>query len=559
MALYKWERSSILYKETYTEKHYGMNTIALTSNNGDTFVYTNYDNKPELDAETGLYTIEEADFNVGIFGLSRVTNSILVFGGPVQFSIEPGSGNTYYLRTKIGEGRTTGRTYSATPAKGVFVDYVYSADPDTYPNGGTSENYWYSGRTELSPPVLSVPQIAMQGNQITVSWSAVDGADGYILERKANTDSDWTQVYSGANLTFSETVGTWTSVQYRVKAGVSGTYGDYTTSASVPVVSASALVISGSDGNLGTLVNDVSYTVSSDGTTALMVIENINGVTTKYYTAINGATNTIPVMDIPTGSGTIKIIAYAVLDSGVVTVTRSWTYSKTAPTFANAGSTAQLQQNGKNVFPLTLLECVRGIENLAPGGYGPGQYQPSLAENIDTLDRTGLYLVLPTITEGTLPPSVLGNSMLLHLSYDNTPSSYQYYYPLGITSGDHFKGCVLMRTIENGSIGPWEWINSPMQLGIEYQTIERYNGNPVYTKAVSLGTVSGGGTKSVEHGVTDLEACIECNGFAGHQNLVGNKYVNSITVGASVIELVTDSNFPSQAVVAIMKYTKTTD
>lgn len=213
------------------------------------------------------------------------------------------------------------------------------------------------------PAAMNVPQLAMQGNQIAVSWSAVDGADGYILERKANTDSDWTQVYSGANTSFEETVGTWTSVQYRVKAGVSGTYGDYTTSASVSVVSASAVVISGTDGDLGTLVNDVSYTVSSDGSTELTVTETINGTETRTFTATNGGTNKIPVVDLPTDYGTIKITASTNPGSGVVTVTREWTYTKAAITFPNAGSVAQLTQQGANIWPKTLAECVR-----LPGG-----------------------------------------------------------------------------------------------------------------------------------------------------------------------------------------------
>lgn len=210
-----------------------------------------------------------------------------------------------------------------------------------------------------APSTLTVPLIAMQGNQITVSWTAVDGADGYILERKANTDSDWTQVYSGANTSFEETVGTWTSVQYRVKAGVSGTYGDYTTSASVPVVSASAVVISGTDGDLGTLVNDVSYTVSSDGSTELTVVETINGTETRTFTATNGATNKIPVVDLPTGYGTISITASTNPGSGVVSVTRNWTYSKEAITFPDAGGVADLIQNGQTIWAKTIAEAVR--------------------------------------------------------------------------------------------------------------------------------------------------------------------------------------------------------
>lgn len=216
--------------------------------------------------------------------------------------------------------------------------------------------------TIIAPPIppsaLTVPQMAMQGNQLSVSWSAVDGADGYILERNAD-NGGWTQVYSGANTSFEETVGTWTSVQYRVKAGVSGTYGDYTTSASVPVVSASAVVISGADGDLGTLVNDVTYTVSSDGTNPLTVVETINGTETRTFTATNGATNKIPVVDLPTGYGTIKITASTNPGSGVVTVTREWTYTKAAITFPDAGSVADLTQQGKTIWAKTIAEAVR--------------------------------------------------------------------------------------------------------------------------------------------------------------------------------------------------------
>lgn len=216
-----------------------------------------------------------------------------------------------------------------------------------------------------SPTALTVPIQAMQGNQISVSWSAVDGADGYILERKADTDADWVQVYSGANTSFEETVGTWTSVQYRVKSLANGKYGDYTTSTSVSVVPLSALVISGSDGSLGTLTNDVQYMVSSSGTSALTVTETINGVNTQTYTATNGADNKISVVDLPTGTGTIKITASTNPGSGVVTVTREWTYTKAAITFPDAGSVADLTQQGKTIWAKTIAEAVR-----TPGIWG---------------------------------------------------------------------------------------------------------------------------------------------------------------------------------------------
>ena len=211
-----------------------------------------------------------------------------------------------------------------------------------------------------SPTALNVPIQVMQGRQITVSWSAVDGASSYILERKANTDADWVQVYSGANTSFEETVGTWTSVQYRVKSFANGKYGDYTTSTSVSVVPLSALVISGSDGDLGNLTNDVTYTVSSSGDKALTVVETTNDTETRRFTAENGGTNKISVLDLPTGSGvTIKITASTNPGSGTVSVTRTWTYSKESPIFSDSGGTAQLQWQGQDIWPLSLAECVR--------------------------------------------------------------------------------------------------------------------------------------------------------------------------------------------------------
>lgn len=216
-----------------------------------------------------------------------------------------------------------------------------------------------------SPTALNVPIQVMQGRQITVSWSAVDGVSSYILERKANTDADWVQVYSGANTSFEETVGTWTSVQYRVKSLANGKYGDYTTSTSVSVVPLSALVISGSDGDLGTLTDDVTYTVSSSGDKALTVVETINGTKWRTFAAVNGGTNRISVIDLPTGTGTIKITASTNPGSGVVSVTRNWTYTKAAITFPKSGGVGDLAQNAETVWPKTIAEAVR-----TPGIWG---------------------------------------------------------------------------------------------------------------------------------------------------------------------------------------------
>lgn len=233
-----------------------------------------------------------------------------------------------------------------------------------------SDNQWSSYSTGtasqvLLAPTLTVPQMVMQGQQATISWTAIEGADSYTVQRKANTDTDWTQVYSGADLSYTETVGTWTSLQYRVRAVFGDTPGGWATSGEIQIVSASALVISGSDGDLDTLTNDISYTVSSSGSTELTVMETINGTETRTYTATNGATNKIPVVDLPTGYGTIKITASTNPGSGVVNVERNWTYTKAAITFSDTCGVAQLTQQGKTIWAKTIAEAVR-----TPGIWG---------------------------------------------------------------------------------------------------------------------------------------------------------------------------------------------
>jgi|GEM_PF-872663 hypothetical protein len=406
------------------------------------------------------------------------------------------------------------------------------------------------------PHAITVPVQAMQGNQLAVSWPAVDGADGYILERKANTDADWVQVYSGADLTFSETAGTWESVQYRVKSGANGKYGEYTISSLVDVVPVSILVISGSDGSLGTLTNDVQYVVSSSGTSALTVTESA-GRTTRTFTATNGATIRIPVIELPTGTGTIKITASTNPGSGVVTVTRNWTYTKTAPTFANAGSTAQLQQNGKNIFPLTLLECVRGAESLEPSRFGLGSPNPRNIDDANNATESGWYY----LDSGTLnsPENAEASNVMLVLARNSNPQTVQVLFNVTELAFE------LRRVCTNGTWSPWEWINPPTLLGVEYRTVERYNGKPVYAKAVSLGLIENHTSKSVEHGISNFESCVECSGFSGPINLVGSGGVDSIYATTSRVGIDTNGSFSSAATssklntVAIIKYTKTTD
>lgn len=206
---------------------------------------------------------------------------------------------------------------------------------------------------------FKTPSQVMQGQTIPLSWTVSAAAITCILERNVN-NGGWTQIYFGGNTSYTDTPqSNWTTVQYRVKAGASGSYGAYATSASIPVISASALVISGTNGDLGTLTADVPYTVSSDTGNPITLQRYVNGQLVATTTVESGFAYSIPVMDLPSGAGSIKISATVQASSGLVSASRNWTYTKTAITFPATGGVAQLSLNGQNVFPPTLAESVR--------------------------------------------------------------------------------------------------------------------------------------------------------------------------------------------------------
>ena len=212
--------------------------------------------------------------------------------------------------------------------------------------------------TSIPSPTLTVPSQAMQGQPIPINRTASTNADSYQLQRKVDS-GEWTTIYTGPNLTFTDTAGSWSTVQYQVAAGLGGEYGEYATSAVIPVISASALVISGSDEDLGTITADIPYTVTSDTGNQITHTLTVNGVQFATATEASGVAHSIPVMELPTGTGTIVITASVQATSGPVTATRTWTYTKAPISFPDAAGVGVLQKNGQNFLPATLAELVR--------------------------------------------------------------------------------------------------------------------------------------------------------------------------------------------------------
>lgn len=432
MAVYKWNRYNLVTSESSREvKCSNSEFYGEVIPGWQTYYYSNT-GKPYISGKYYQATFVES--GVGQGQMPSVAGKYISKSGQYVRQIYYGkSGATIYGAQYNFPLSGDFTEYTLEETKGSLSGNVYSASSGTYPSNGISGDYWYEALGAVSTgTVLTVPEIAMEGKSLPVGWASIDGATAYVLERRADSGS-WVQVYSGAGTSFEDTAGAWNTVQYRVRASFSGTNGDYTASAEIPVVSASALVISGTDGDLGELSADVAYTCSSSGDGAIAVTESVNGVYERTFTAVNGAANKISVLDLPAGSGTIHLTASTNPGSGVVTVTREWNYTKTAPAFADSGAVARLEKDGKNLWPMTIPEAVRAprlfggdlgkaLEKLAPfvpggavletGAYtGTGTYGSSAKNKLVFRNRIALvFIVRASYPHGLLLPFAAGNT-----------------------------------------------------------------------------------------------------------------------------------------------------
>ena len=206
---------------------------------------------------------------------------------------------------------------------------------------------------------VNFPLIAMQQNTVQISWAESNGATSYTLQRSTNNGSSWETAYTGPNTSYTDTIGTWDTVMYQVSASNADGSSPYTQSASITVVASSTLVISGQDGELGALTGDVSFQVLSNTGNQIDLSVAINGFT--FYTAQvdSGYDHKISIYDIPTGSGQIVASASVQSSAGVVNQTRTWQYIKQSLQFVDDAGMGVLEQNGENIYPLTVQEAVK--------------------------------------------------------------------------------------------------------------------------------------------------------------------------------------------------------
>lgn len=236
-------------------------------------------------------------------------------------------------------------------------------------------------------------------------------------------------------------------------------------------------------------------------------------------------------------------------------------------------------EDAVSVTPQTLSDDqktqARGNIGAAPGGFGLGGDAKVLTsdDDVNTIGASGWYCWV----NNNVPINAIGVTSLTIMRVDAYSSGVKVQTLYGATDGVEFimQPIVARRMIYGSKIGAWEYVNPPMQLGVEYRTTERYLGKPVYVKLINCGNLPDGTTKEVTHGIANIgfivgaqaTASNSTTGFNGHAHLpeiYGGSLTNQWTTyladaDASKIIVFCGGGLAGCLVYVTFKYTKETD
>lgn len=207
----------------------------------------------------------------------------------------------------------------------------------------------------------------------------------------------------------------------------------------------------------------------------------------------------------------------------------------------------------------------RGNIDAAPDGFGLGGSATLLtsADNLDALMKSGwFYYITSNAPQGTLPTALASYASLVHVSASGNTCMQEAYDPTDST----LHGTVLRRTVyglgAGAKIYPWEWVNPPMQLGVEYRTTERYFSKPVYCRLIDFGSLPNATTKMVYFN-NNSSIIISAVGITSYMVLLlgtsENEHNAALKARNNTITIETIDNQTSYTATILVKYYKDTD
>ena len=160
-------------------------------------------------------------------------------------------------------------------------------------------------------------------------------------------------------------------------------------------------------------------------------------------------------------------------------------------TESSVSGVASFNGRGGHVMPQA-GDYTADMVGAAPAGFGLGEPVPPQIELAD-IYKSGFYRCWLQKSNGDPANGWHTLHAIVNGHYNNVQLS-------GAASSGYVR-----RNKWNGVWDPWEWVNPPMEIGVEYRTTERYCGDPVYTQVMNLGYI-GKGPHAIEHGIHVKEA-----------------------------------------------------
>lgn len=184
------------------------------------------------------------------------------------------------------------------------------------------------------------------------------------------------------------------------------------------------------------------------------------------------------------------------------------------------------------------------LEGKAPAGFGLGVAQTIEWRNIDNITANGWY---SAIVNGEIVTGLSAHMVWVRVDALDTNYSCQTLYATGNTG-------ILKRYKQGGTWSEWEWVNPPMLGGVEYRTTERWQGLPVYAKALVVGYVESG-TTTIEHNIANVRQPLDTRMYANEQvDVTLSNLVTNLNMERTKVNIIATS--PFGYVELHLKYTK---
>ena len=311
-------------------------------------------------------------------------------GSAAQWSLRsPYTNYTQYIRFVDSAGNP-GNYGAAEQAFGVRPSLVLSGASIVLDDGVIVTNI-----VPTAPESIMVPDVLVIDEPSTIEWTAATDPYGtvvsYMLERSIN-GSGWTQIFSGNALTYTDTIGEWGTVAYRVCAvDNEGAAGDYATS-NTYTVQEGVFYISGPASDMGEKTAPFDFTITTgisgdaqavSGVTCTILLD---GYTLHTDSTSTGEQTTVNI-DVRTISGGAHTITVKADKTDYVSAVEQYTFTTPEIAFPDGGKTEQLQdQTGKAIFPQTTAALVQGIAGKSLAGNLEELYSGLVyGEGLDTL------------------------------------------------------------------------------------------------------------------------------------------------------------------------------